>query len=203
MISSLALAGVASDWTGIWELSKIFPRCQSVSQSAFQRFPSLSSVKKHPIQPTNKLTSRLDERVGKDAPLARFPVVGNRLDQVTIGRPHAHPERSVAGAAAGSVRQDESGCRLADPRPTADGAGAEGRSHRRIHGGERDSGGGGEGREDLARGRHCDAGYGGGGGRCRNVGDCPPLSQRKRRLFELIASKVSKTCHVRNTVLFV
>lgn len=40
---------------------------------------------------------RGQQRVRKDSPVRRRPVVGNRLDQITLGGAHSNPEREVSG----------------------------------------------------------------------------------------------------------
>lgn len=111
------------------------------------------SIKCLDFNQRTEFTSSLQEGVGIDLPGRGLPVVGNRLDQVTVGRSHANPEGSdaIGRAAAGNIGQDESGSRLADEGVVGDRAGAERRAHGRVGRGDGDCG---QRRDDLVRRRH-------------------------------------------------
>lgn len=98
------------------------------------------------------LTAGAQESVGVDAPVVGLPVVGNGLDQVTVGGAHANPEGSIAGRAARSLGEDKGGSGFTDEGVVGDRTGAEGRAHGSV-GLERH---GGEDGESLGDGRHSD-----------------------------------------------
>ena len=87
-----------------------------------------------------------------NAPCVRVPVIGNRLDQVTVRGTHADPQRGITRAAAGCLGQDKSGSGLPYPGTRANGTGAEGRTH-----GSLNRGSSGEDGKGLAEGRHFDS----------------------------------------------
>ena len=67
--------------------------------------------------------------------LLLLPVVGNGLDQVTIGGAHTNPQGSdsIGGAAARAIGEDKSRGSFTDEGVVRDGTSAESRTHGGIH----------------------------------------------------------------------
>jgi hypothetical protein len=100
----------------------------------------------------DRRTSSLQERVCKDTPPIGLPLVGDGLDQVSIGGAHADPEGKISFVIFAQGGQDKSGCCFADEGVGGNRTSAKGRTHSRIHGGESSCCE--SSRDELADGRH-------------------------------------------------
>jgi hypothetical protein len=87
--------------------------------------------------------------------LLLLPVVGNGLDQVTVGGAHANPQGGdgIGKTTAGAVAEDESRDSFTDEEVVGDRTSAEGRTHGSVHVGGGDSS---KSCENLGAGVHID-----------------------------------------------
>lgn len=90
------------------------------------------------------------ESVGVGAPVVGVVVLSNGLDQVTVGRAHANPQRQVAGVVGGHSGKGQGGPGLDDVGVAGGRAGGKGRAHGSVGVGNECR----QGKDDVARDRH-------------------------------------------------